>query len=346
LAAPGDPKLLPRLEAGQGPGDTPEVVLVMGIQGAGKSELVARYVEQGYERLNRDLSGGTLGDLIPELANLLATGRNRVVLDNTYPTRLTRASVIAAAHAHGIPVRCRFLRTPLAEARINVVLRLLDRYERLLGPDEMKSLGKTDANLPPPFALVRWTESFEPPQEDEGFSVIDTIEFSRRVDATKSHKGLLLDVDGTLRKTISGESYPRDAADLELLPGRREILARWLDAGYRLYFVSNQSGIASGKVSPEAARAAFERTVQLLDLPVSEVAYCPHPAFPVGCYCRKPLPGLGVYLMKRHGLTREHLMVVGDMATDAKFAAGLGARFCDAPTFFGPNSPEPAASID
>ena len=38
----------------------------------------------------------------------------------------------------------------------------------------------------------------------------------------------------------------------------------------------------------------FARTVELLDLPVAEVAYCPHPAFPVGCFCRKPLPGLGV----------------------------------------------------
>ena len=27
-------------------------------------------------------------------------------------------------------------------------------------------------------------------------------------------------------------------------------------------------------------------------MPVVEVAYCPHKAFPVGCYCRKPLPGL------------------------------------------------------
>ena len=34
------------------------------------------------------------------------------------------------------------------------------------------------------------------------------------------NKGLLLDVDGTLRKTKSGELYPRSADDVEILPNR------------------------------------------------------------------------------------------------------------------------------
>jgi HAD superfamily hydrolase (TIGR01662 family) len=341
IAPPADPRTLPQLAPDRGPGDTPEVVILMGIQGAGKSQMVAHYVEKGYTRLNRDTEGGRLDDLVPRLSDLLAAGQKRVVMDNTYPSRISRASIVAAAHAHGVPVRCRHLRTPLAQARINVVLRLLDKYDRLLGPDEMKSFGKTDPNLPPPVALVRWVESFEPPQADEGFSAVDDIPFTRRLDPAHTQKGLLLDVDGTLRKTLSGEPYPHDPNDLELLPARRETLARWVDAGYQLFFVSNQSGIASGKVTAEAAKAAFERTIQLLNLPVTEVAYCPHPAFPVGCYCRKPLPGLGVYLMKRHRLAPEHLLVVGDMKTDAEFATDLGARFYDAESFFGLNGPKP-----
>jgi HAD superfamily hydrolase (TIGR01662 family) len=113
------------------------------------------------------------------------------------------------------------------------------------------------------------------------------------------------------------------------------VLQRWLDDGYQIFFVSNQSGIASAQLDRAAAESAFLRTVQLLGLPVTEVAYCPHPAFPVGCYCRKPLPGLGVYLMQRHRLAREHLVMVGDMDSDAQFAAGLGARYFDAGEFFG-----------
>jgi HAD superfamily hydrolase (TIGR01662 family) len=341
LAPAATPASLPALGSNHGPGTTPEVVLIMGIQGAGKSELVAQYVEAGYVRLNRDLLGGKLDDLVPRMTSHLAAGQTRVVLDNTYPTRTSRAPVIAAAHARGIPVRCRFLNTPLNEARINVVLRMIEKYDRPLGPDEMKALAKSDPNLPPPAALARWASSFEPPAADEGFSAVDVIPFVRRSNSTYTEKGLLLDVDGCLRKTKSGEIYPRDPDDVELLPGRRETLARWIDAGYRLFFVSNQSGIASGKLSKDAADSAFARTVELLQLPVTEVAFCPHPAFPVACYCRKPMPGLGVYLVQRHHLAPEHLVVVGDMKSDAEFAAGIGAQYFDAATFFSLNGPSP-----
>jgi hypothetical protein len=45
--------------------------------------------------------------------------------------------------------------------------------------------------------------------------------------------------------------------------------------------------------------------------------------------------GLGVYLMQRHRLARKHLIVVGDIAGNAEFAATLGLRFWDARQFFG-----------
>jgi hypothetical protein len=53
------------------------------------------------------------------------------------------------------------------------------------------------------------------------------------------------------------------------------------------------------------------------------------------------MPGLGVALMQRHRLGREHLIVVGDMKSDAEFAAEIGARHFDAGTFFGLNGPRP-----
>jgi histidinol phosphatase-like enzyme len=87
-------------------------------------------------------------------------------------------------------------------------------------------------------------------------------------------------------------------------------------------------------VTREAADAAFARTVELLGIPVAEIAYCPHPAFPAGCFCRKPLPGLGISLIQRHKLAREHLIMVGDMDSDEDFARALGARYVSADAFF------------
>jgi len=316
------------------PADGPEVVLLMGIQGAGKSQRVGEYLARGYARLNRDELGGTLDELVPRLVQLLHGGHHRVVLDNTYPTRLSRAPVIAAASAFGVPTRCFHLQTPVNEAHINLVLRMLARYGRPLGPEEMKHCGKTDRNLPPPAALARWLASYERPAMDEGFASVETLPFVRRGSLGGEEKGLLLDVDGTLRKTRSGEPYPRHPDDVEILPGRREVLAQWIAAGYKLFFVSNQSGVSSGKASRAAVEAAFFRTAELLALPVTEIAYCPHPAYPIGCYCRKPSPGLGVYLIERHRLSPAHTVMVGDMESDAEFAKGLGVRYVDHAAFF------------
>ncbi|MDA1016503.1 MAG: HAD-IIIA family hydrolase [Planctomycetota bacterium] len=325
-----------------GPCDQPEVVLLMGVQGSGKSELVKDYLAHGYARLNRDELGGKLDDLVPRMQQLLAGGQRQVVLDNTYPTRLSRAPVVMAATAFGVPVRCRHLNTPMSEARINVVLRMLAKYGMPLGPDEMNLFRKADPTLPPPIALDRWAAGFEPPSLDEGFSTVDEIPFVRRVDPTHTERGLLLDVDGTLRTTISGEIYPRHPDDVALLPGRREILSSWVKAGYRLFFISNQSGVASRRVAHEAVQAAMFRTAELLQVPITEIAYCPHPSRPVGCFCRKPMPGLGVYLMQRHRLSPEHLIMVGDMESDALFARGLNIQFCHADEFFSNDGPETA----
>ncbi len=326
--------IIPEISISSGtPGDG-EIVLVMGIQGAGKSERVGSYVERGYARLNRDILGGKLDDLIPRMHQLIQNGQRRMVLDNTYPTRISRALVAMTARSYGIRAVCQFLNTPLHEARINVVLRMLARYGRPLGPDEMKVYSKTDPNLPPPAALKKWQDGFEHPHLDEGFSQVEVIPFSRRLDPANQHKALLLDVDGTLRRTKSGEIYPRHPDDVELLPGRQAVLKRYVEEGYQLFFISNQSGVASGKVTQAAVEASLLRTAELLQLPIREISYCPHPAFPVGCYCRKPFPGMGVYLMHKHQLNPNEIIVVGDMKSDEEFAKGLGLRYMDGAMFF------------
>src|SRR5207244_9375897 len=55
-----------------------EVVLVMGIPGAGKSRVAEEYVARGYERLNRDERGGSLRELAGALDELLVAGVRRV----------------------------------------------------------------------------------------------------------------------------------------------------------------------------------------------------------------------------------------------------------------------------
>ncbi|MEM9589347.1 MAG: HAD hydrolase-like protein, partial [Planctomycetota bacterium] len=90
----------------------------------------------------------------------------------------------------------------------------------------------------------------------------------------------------------------------------------------------------SKKLTSAAADACFAKTAQLLGLPIQEVVYCPHQAFPAGCFCRKPQPGMGVYLMRKHRLSPQDLIMVGDMKSDEGFAEAIGAAFHHADQFF------------
>ena len=87
--------------------DDGDVVLVMGIPGAGKSLVANDYVARGYVRLNRDERGGALRELADALKAELASGARNVVLDNTYLSRAARSHVIEIAGRHrAAPVAC------------------------------------------------------------------------------------------------------------------------------------------------------------------------------------------------------------------------------------------------
>ncbi len=133
-----------RAERPQPAGDG-EVVLVMGIPGAGKSRIAEEYVSRGYLRLNRDERGGSLRELADALDQELAAGARRVVLDNTYLTRAARSYAIDAAARHGVAARCVWLDTPLAQAQFNLVERLLDRFDSLPGPAKLRVLARRRA---------------------------------------------------------------------------------------------------------------------------------------------------------------------------------------------------------
>src|SRR3954470_8370508 len=74
-----------------------EVVVVMGIPGAGKGRIAEALTDRGYVRLNRDQRGGLLRDLAEALDRELSSGARRIVLGNTYLTRASRSYVVETA---------------------------------------------------------------------------------------------------------------------------------------------------------------------------------------------------------------------------------------------------------
>ena len=316
-----------------------EVVLVMGLPGAGKSSLALELVREGYERLNRDEAGGRLVDLLPALDRLVASGRKRVVLDNTYTSRKSRGAVVERAFAHGLPVRCVWLDAGLEEAQVNAATRMVARYGRLLEPAEMREAVKTDPGAFAPSVQFRHRRELEPPSLDEGFSRVDVVPFRRRPDPARTGRAVFVWCEGGLWQSHSGRRTPSSADDAAILPGRREALRRHHEEGFVIVGLSWQPEIDEGTTSATEVDAGLARMRERLGVPI-DVLYCPHGAGPPQCWCRKPLPGLGVVATFRHALDPARCLYVGQEATDRAFARRLGFDFREAAEFFdGPPPP-------
>jgi aryl-alcohol dehydrogenase-like predicted oxidoreductase/histidinol phosphatase-like enzyme/predicted kinase len=310
-----------------------EVALVMGLPGAGKSTLAANLVAEEYQRLNRDETGGTLRDLIPALDAALASPNPRVVLDNTYVSRKSRAEVIRAASARGVAVRCIWLSTSVEDAQTNAVWRIVSRYGRLPADGELDALRRTDAAAMLPAVQFRYQRALEPPDASEGFSRIDVVPFERRRDPSLVNRAIIVWCDGVLLRSKSGRRVPADPDDVEVVPGRAAVLRKHQDSGWRILGMSWQPEIAAGAQSPAGADAVFTRMRELLDLQI-EIEHCPHAAGPPVCWCRKPLPGLGVLFAHRHRLDPPQCIYVGPGPQDRAFARRLGFDYRESAEFF------------
>jgi aryl-alcohol dehydrogenase-like predicted oxidoreductase/predicted kinase len=292
-----------------------DVVIIMGLPAAGKSTLAQSLVAEGYYRLNRDEAGGTLRSLLPALGRAIETGATRIVLDNTYASRKTRAEVIQAAATHGLPIRCVWLSTSIEDAQTNAAWRIVTRYGRLPSDDELAQIRRSDVALFLPGAQFKYRRELEPPDASEGFSRVDVVPFVRRQESDF--------VDFVNRAVIVSCD---DVGDLVRLAPR---LREFRDAGYRLLGISWQPEIAEGTRSEDVVKAMFARESERLGLDV-DVECCPHAAGPPRCWCRKPLPGLGVVFVNRYRLDPAQCLYVGAGPHDTGFARRLGFKFRDA----------------
>jgi aryl-alcohol dehydrogenase-like predicted oxidoreductase/adenylate kinase family enzyme len=278
-----------------------EAVIVMGIPGAGKSRLAADYVQRGYVRLNRDERGGSLRAVAADLDRQLAAGAHRAVLDNTYLTRAARSRVVETAERHSLAVRCVWLDTPLAQAQVNLVGRLLERFGSLPTPEQIRAAARREPWLMLPTSQMRALRELEPPSMDEGFTAVETVPFARIL-ARGGRPGVFVGAGAARRQGLA------DAlADAE--PSAPHLLFDWIP--------DDQAG---------ALRGETILVTNAVTGPV-EVAVCPHPGGPPGCWCRPPLPGLPLAFARAHSIDPARSIVVGCSPSHRTLAATLGARY-------------------
>lgn len=308
-----------------------KVTMVVGYPASGKSTLTKDLVAKGSVSLNRDTEGGTIAALLPKMEALLTSGKD-VVLDNLFVNVEARKPFIELAKKHGADISCQLMGTSIEDAQFNVVQRAIGLIGKFPTPEAIKAAKHT--NIFPPLVLFKYKKEFEKPTVEEGFSKVETVKFVRKEDPTFTNKAIIVDYDGTLRECINGnDKYPTTEAQIEMKPGRKEVLDAYKKKGYILLGISNQSGVAKGELTHETADRLFKYTNKQLGLDI-EYQFCPHQSAPISCYCRKPMPGLGVDFILKHKLNRKECIFVGDMTTDKTFAQRAGFQYADQADFF------------
>ena len=147
-------------------------------------------------------------------------------------------------------------------------------------------------------------------------------------DAAPLRPAVFLDRDGVLNRYLPGD-YVKSPGELTVLPGAAAAVAALNGAGFPVFVISNQQGVAKDLMTP-ADLAAVDRALHAAVADggghITRSYYCPHPASQ-GCDCRKPQAGMLLQAAGEHHLDLSRSYFVGDTETDALAArrAGVGA---------------------
>lgn len=139
---------------------------------------------------------------------------------------------------------------------------------------------------------------------------------------------VFLDRDGVINRKMPEGEYVARWEQFELLPGVAEAIGKLNRAGVRAIVVSNQRGVALGRLSEADVNNLH---AQLADRLESQGAYldaiffCPHEKN--SCGCRKPQPGM--FEQARTAFPEIEpgsSAMIGDSLSDIRFGHNLGLR--------------------
>jgi D-glycero-D-manno-heptose 1,7-bisphosphate phosphatase len=148
----------------------------------------------------------------------------------------------------------------------------------------------------------------------------------RRRDQSSRMKIVILDRDGVINE--DSEDFIKSVAEWKPIPGSLEAIARLCHAGYRVFIVSNQSGIGRGLLNYDALFAIhdrLQRSVAELGGRIDAIEFAPD-APDQATEMRKPKPGMLLDLAKRLGISLDKAHAVGDSLRDIEAARAAGAK--------------------
>jgi D-glycero-D-manno-heptose 1,7-bisphosphate phosphatase len=145
-----------------------------------------------------------------------------------------------------------------------------------------------------------------------------------------SHPGVaFLDRDGTINVKAPEGSYIERPEDVVLLPGAAHAIRALNDAHVHVVVVTNQRGIALGRMSEDDVAAVHRQLAHLLRVEteghIDAIYHCPHAEG--ACDCRKPATGLLLRAREQWPWIDYPLSVmIGDSNSDVEAGRALGMR--------------------
>lgn len=140
---------------------------------------------------------------------------------------------------------------------------------------------------------------------------------------------LFIDRDGIVNRMIkyeTGWDSPQSPEDVALVPGIVEIIKWANERSVPVVEISNQPGVAKGKMSGEMSMTIQLRVEELLSrngAKIDAVYICPHQSTD-RCECRKPKPGLLLRASKEMNIDLKKSVFLGDNDSDAMAGRAAG----------------------
>lgn len=137
-----------------------------------------------------------------------------------------------------------------------------------------------------------------------------------------SERAAFLDRDGTINVKAPEGEYVRAPEGFEFLPGAERAIRLLAESGWRVIVVSNQRGVALGRMTEADVEAVNAR---MAHLPIAGIFVCPHDRGV--CDCRKPGTGLFLQAQERFPeIDFERSVMIGDADSDIAAGRAIGAR--------------------
>jgi D-glycero-D-manno-heptose 1,7-bisphosphate phosphatase len=145
--------------------------------------------------------------------------------------------------------------------------------------------------------------------------------------SSASHKAVFLDRDGTI---IEERNYLRRPEDVVIFPGAPAALLRLQNAGFKLFIVSNQSGVGRGYFTVADVEKVNRHLLEALareNVLIEKVYFAPEsPEMP--SRGRKPSPQFLFDARDEFNLDLANSFMIGDKLIDLQCGWNAGVRHC------------------